>query len=220
MEVKIEKSWKNVLHSEFEKEYFKDLTTFVKTEYSKKKIYPPPSLIFSAFEYCPFDSVKVVILGQDPYHGPNQANGLSFSVNENVQIPPSLQNIYKELKNDLNIISPKSGNLERWAKQGVLLLNSTLTVQANLAASHSGKGWEEFTDSVIQILSDQKEHLVFILWGAYAKKKGEIIDRFKHLVIQSPHPSPFSADRGFFGSKPFSKTNDYLKEKGIPPINW
>ncbi|MCK9368537.1 uracil-DNA glycosylase [Candidatus Dojkabacteria bacterium] len=220
MDVRIEESWKKRLKDEFEKEYFKQLTEFVKEEYKSKKIYPKPSQIFNAFEFCSFDDVKVVILGQDPYHGVNQANGLCFSVNDGVAIPPSLQNIYKELKNDLGITSPETGNLDRWAKQGVLLLNSTLTVVANSPASHQGKGWEEFTDSVIKKLSDEKENLVFILWGAYAKKKGEVIDRSKHFVIESAHPSPFSANYGFFKSKPFSKTNYYLKEKGITEIKW
>ena len=220
MDVKIEESWKKKLSGEFEKEYFKKLTEFVKEEYKSKKIYPSPNQIFNAFEYCSFDNVKVVILGQDPYFGPNQANGLCFSVNDGVAIPPSLVNIYKELKSDLGITPPSTGNLERWAKQGVLLLNATLTVVANSAGSHQGKGWEEFTDSVIKILSDKKENLVFILWGNYAKKKGEVIDRSKHLVIESAHPSPFSANYGFFGSKPFSKANEYLKEKGIKEIDW
>lgn len=220
IDVKIEKNWKEKLKNEFEKEYFEKLVAFVKEQYKSKTIYPPAGKIFSAFEYCPFEDVKVVIIGQDPYHGKGQANGLCFSVSENISIPPSLINIYKELKNDLGITPPTMGNLERWAKQGVLLLNATLTVQANIAGSHQGKGWEEFTDSVIKILSDEKENLVFILWGAYAQKKGIVIDRNKHLVIESAHPSPFSADRGFFGSKPFSKTNKYLKEKGIKEINW
>lgn len=220
MDVKIEESWKERLSTEFEKEYFKKLVEFVKEQYNSKTIYPPPGMIFSAFEYCPFEKVKVVILGQDPYHGRGQANGLCFSVNDDIPIPPSLLNIYKELKSDLGILSPRNGNLKRWAEQGVLLLNATLTVEANNAGSHQGKGWEEFTDSIIKILSDEKENLVFILWGAYAQKKGMVIDRNKHLVIESAHPSPFSANRGFFGSKPFSKTNEYLKEKGIDEIKW
>ncbi len=223
MDVKIEQSWKDKLQEEFEKEYFKDLTEFVKKEYTEKKIYPSANLIFNAFNLCLYDKVKVVIIGQDPYHGVKQANGLSFSVNPDIQIPPSLQNIYKELKTDLGIDSPKNGDLTRWAEQGVLLLNATLTVQAGLsdkANSHSGKGWEKFTDAVIKLLSDDKEHLVFILWGKYAQEKGLVIDRSKHLVIQSPHPSPFSADRGFFGSKPFSKANNYLKENNIKEIDW
>ncbi|MBI2356949.1 uracil-DNA glycosylase [Candidatus Dojkabacteria bacterium] len=223
MDVKIEESWKEVLEDEFDKEYFIELTNFVKDEYSKKKVYPPPSQIFNAFNLCPFDAVKVVIIGQDPYHGKNQANGLSFSVNDGIQIPPSLQNIYKEIKSDLGVDSPKSGNLERWAKQGILLLNATLTVVAgdsSSANSHQGYGWEKFTDAAIKAVSEKKEHVIFILWGAYAKRKGEVIDESKHLVIKSPHPSPFSADRGFFGSKPFSKTNEYLKKYGLSEINW
>lgn len=220
MEVKIEESWKEKLKDEFDQPYFEELIDFVKGEYISKKIFPPGNLIFNAFNLCPFDKVKVVIIGQDPYHGLKQANGLSFSVNDGITIPPSLRNIYKELESDLGIKSPNSGNLERWAKQGVLLLNATLTVQAHQAGSHQKKGWEEFTDYVIEVLSKEKENLVFILWGAYAQKKGEVIDKDKHLVIESPHPSPFSADRGFFGSKPFSKTNNYLKEKGLEEIGW
>ena len=220
MDVKIEKSWKTVLNDEFEREYFKKLVYFVKEEYSSKKIFPKGSDIFRAFELCPFDKVKVVIIGQDPYHGEKQANGLAFSVSRGVLNPPSLQNIYKELKNDLDIDIPKTGELEGWAKQGVLLLNATLTVEAHKAGSHQNKGWEEFTDAVVQKLSDEKENLVFILWGKYAQDKGKNINTKKHLVIKSPHPSPFSANRGFLGSKPFSKTNDYLKDKKIEEINW
>lgn len=219
-DVKIEPSWKQKLEKEFEQPYFNDLINFVKEEYSKYTIYPPGNEIFNAFDSCPFDKVKVVILGQDPYHGPNQANGLSFSVREGVPLPPSLQNIYKELKSDLGVTPSRNGDLEKWAKQGVLLLNATLTVRAGNAGSHQGKGWEEFTDAVIKILSEKKENLVFILWGAYAQKKGQIIDVFKHHIIESPHPSPFSADRGFFGSKPFSRTNEYLVQQGIEPIQW
>ena len=220
MEVDIEKSWKKVLKDEFEKEYFKELVSFVKKEYSSKKIFPKGSDIFRAFELCPFDKVKVVIIGQDPYHGEKQANGLAFSVSRGVLNPPSLQNIYKELKNDLDIDIPKTGELEGWAKQGVLLLNATLTVEAHKAGSHQNKGWEEFTNAVVQRLSDEKENLVFILWGKYAQDKGKNINTKEHLVIKSPHPSPFSANRGFFGSKPFSKTNEYLKDKKIEEINW
>lgn len=219
MNVEIEKSWLKVLRNEFEKEFFLKLVEFVKKEYKEKKVYPPGNKIFSAFEYTPFDSVKVVILGQDPYHGPNQANGLSFSVNKGVRNPPSLQNIFKELKKDLGI-ERSNGDLSDWAKQGVLMLNATLTVQANSPASHQGKGWEDFTDSVIKILNEKKENLVFILWGAYAQKKGSIIDTNKHYVIKSAHPSPFAADRGFFGSSPFSKCNEFLKSKNIEVINW
>lgn len=219
MNVEIEKSWLKVLRNEFEKEFFLKLVEFVKKEYKEKKVYPPGNKIFSAFEYTPFDSVKVVILGQDPYHGPNQANGLSFSVNKGVRNPPSLQNIFKELKKDLGI-ERSNGDLSDWAKQGVLMLNATLTVQANSPASHQGKGCEDFTDSVIKILNEKKENLVFILWGAYAQKKGSIIDTNKHYVIKSAHPSPFAADRGFFGSSPFSKCNEFLKSKNIEVINW
>lgn len=223
MNINIEAGWKEILADEFDKPYFKRLTEFVKAEYRDKVIYPHPSKIFNAFNLCKFSDVKVVIIGQDPYHRPNQANGLSFSVNDGIRIPPSLQNIYKEIKSDLGITSPNSGNLERWAKQGVLLLNATLTVESGLsnkANSHSGYGWETFTDAVIERVSSVKNNIVFILWGAYAQKKGYVIDSSKHYVISSPHPSPFSADKGFFGSKPFSKTNDFLTEKGIVPIIW
>ncbi|MDB5225444.1 MAG: uracil-DNA glycosylase [Candidatus Adlerbacteria bacterium] len=206
---------------EFSREYFQKLTEFVKDEYKKGAVYPLPQNIFRAFELCPFDNVKVVILGQDPYHGPGQANGLSFAVPPEVRLPPSLQNIFKELESDLEQpLVHKTGDLERWAKQGVLLLNATLTVRARTAGSHQSKGWEEFTDAAIRALSDKKEHIVFILWGNYAKQKGAHIDRDKHHVIQSAHPSPFSAYSGFFGSKPFSKTNKYLKETGQEPIDW
>lgn len=220
MDVKIEPSWKAVLKEEFEKPYFEDLVNFVKSEYKTHTVYPPGNRIFSAFDFTPFDEVKVVIIGQDPYHGPNQANGLCFSVADGVRQPPSLQNIFKELYDDLGVSVPASGNLERWAKQGVLLLNATLTVRASQAGSHQNKGWETFTDAVIQKLSDEKENLVFILWGAYAQKKGSIIDTAKHFIIKSTHPSPFSAHNGFFGSKPFSKTNAYLKKENMQEINW
>lgn len=220
MEVKIEQSWKEVLNEEFNQEYFLKLASFVKDEYKSKRIFPPADKIFNAFNLCSFNDVKVVIIGQDPYHGEGQANGLSFSVNDGIRIPPSLINIYKELKSDLGINPPNSGNLERWSKQGVLLLNATLTVQKSTPNSHQGKGWEKFTDAVIKQISDRKENVVFILWGAYAKKKGEVINRNKHFVIESPHPSPFSADRGFFGSKPFSKTNSYLTKNNLKAINW
>lgn len=218
-DVKIESSWKEKLTEEFGKPYFQQLTAFVREEYQKYTIFPAGGKIFNAFDSCPFDKVKVVILGQDPYHGPKQANGLSFSVNDGVPLPPSLLNIFKELKTDLGVERPASGNLERWAQQGVLLLNATLTVRQGAAGSHQGKGWEQFTDAVLRILSEQREGLVFILWGAYAKRKGALIDRGKHQVIESAHPSPFSAT-GFFGSKPFSKANDYLKSKGTEPIEW
>ncbi|MCC9135159.1 uracil-DNA glycosylase [Pontibacter silvestris] len=220
MTVKIEESWQKVLQDEFEKPYFKNLVSFVKDEYTTQKVYPSGTQIFNAFEMCPFDQVKVVILGQDPYHGPKQANGLAFSVNDEVRIPPSLLNIFKEIKNDLGKDLPPTGNLERWAKQGVLLLNATLTVRAGNAGSHQKKGWEEFTDAVVKKVNDLKEHVVFILWGAYAQKKGAFIDVSKHLVLKAAHPSPFAADRGFFGSRHFSKTNDYLKSQGKKPIDW
>lgn len=220
-EVKIEPSWKKVLKEEFGKEYFKALTEFVKGEYKSAIVYPPPKNIFHAFNLCPLEKVEVVILGQDPYHGPGQANGLCFAVGEKVALPPSLQNIFKEIESDLGQpLVHKTGDLERWAKQGVLLLNATLTVRARSAGSHQGRGWEAFTDAVIRKLSEEREHLVFILWGNYAKAKGAHIDRSKHLVLESAHPSPFSAYSGFFGSKPFSKTNEYLKEHSKKPIDW
>lgn len=220
-DVKIEASWKKVLKGEFGREYFKQLREFVKEEYEHAIVYPPPKNIFRAFELTPFDKVEVVILGQDPYHGPGQANGLCFAVNQGVTLPPSLQNIFKEIESDLGQKPVhQSGDLERWAKQGVFLLNATLTVRARTAGSHQGKGWEEFTDAVIRRLSEERENLVFILWGNYAKVKGTHIDRIKHLVIESPHPSPFSAFSGFFGSKPFSKANQYLEEHDKKPINW
>lgn len=221
MNVRIEPSWKEVLEEEFGKPYFEKLTTFVKDSYAHKTIYPPPKEIFSAFDNTPFNNVRVVILGQDPYHGPGQANGLAFSVRDSIRPPPSLINIYKEIEQDLGKkVDRTNGNLERWAKQGVLLLNATLTVMANTPGSHQNKGWEEFTDAAIRALSDKRTHLVFLLWGAYAQKKGTIIDRQKHLVLTSAHPSPFSADRGFFGNKHFSKTNDYLLSHGYPIIEW
>lgn len=219
-DVKIEQSWKAKLAEEFEKPYFETLAAFVREEYKKTRIYPPGSQIFAAFDTCPFERVKVGILGQDPYHGPKQANGLAFSVSDEVPIPPSLRNIYKELEADLGAKPAASGNLESWAKQGVLLLNATLTVRRGSAGSHQGKGWEQFTDATVRILSEQREHLVFILWGAYAQRKGAVIDRSKHLVIESPHPSPLSAERGFFGSKPFSRANAYLEEQGSGAIEW
>ena len=219
--IRIESSWKKALESEFEQEYFKKLREFVKGEYQHAIVYPPPKNIFRAFELCPFDKVEVVILGQDPYHGPRQANGLCFAVSDGVNLPPSLQNIYKEIENDLGQkLVNRTGDLERWAKQGVLLLNATLTVSAHNAGSHQGKGWEEFTDAVIRKLSDERENLVFILWGNYAKAKGGSIDRTKHLVVESAHPSPFSASNGFFGSKPFSKTNEYLEANNKKLIDW
>lgn len=218
--VKIAPSWKEKLGNEFEKPYFTQLTDFVKTEYATQTVYPPGKEIFRAFDCADFNNLKVVIIGQDPYHGPGQANGLCFSVREGVTMPPSLKNIFKEIQTDLGKPIPKTGELERWANQGVLLLNATLTVRASSPGSHQKKGWEEFTDAVIKEISDQKNNLVFLLWGAYAQKKGEIIDRSKHLVLMSAHPSPFSADRGFFGNKHFSKANDYLKSKGLKEIEW
>lgn len=220
MEVKIEESWKEVLKDEFEKPYFKILTDFVRKEYQTQTVYPPAKLIFNAFDLCPFDKVKVVIIGQDPYHGPGQAHGLCFSVNDGIDVPPSLVNIYKEIKEDLGIEPPASGNLERWAKQGVLLLNATLTVRARSAGSHQNKGWEEFTDRAIKELSEKRKDVVFMLWGSYAQKKGAIIDTKKHCVLTSVHPSPLSAYRGFLGCKHFSKANEYLKSKGLAEICW
>ncbi len=220
MNVQIEESWKKHLQPEFEKDYFVKLTNFVRDEYSLHQIYPPGKLIFNAFDLCPFDRVKVVILGQDPYHGPGQAHGLCFSVNDGVQFPPSLVNIFKEIKSDLDIAPPTTGNLSRWGEQGVLLLNATLTVRAHQAGSHQRKGWEEFTDAAIKALAEKKENLVFILWGNYAQRKGAFIDREKHLVLTSAHPSPLSAYNGFFGNKHFSKTNGYLKAHGKTQINW
>jgi uracil-DNA glycosylase len=228
MEVKIEDSWKKVLEEEFGKEYFVKLTEFVKNEYANATVYPPPKFIFNAFELTPFDKVKVVILGQDPYHGPDQANGLAFSVNQEIAKPPSLINIFKEIESDLGRKTKNtSGDLSDWARQGVLLLNATLTVRAHTAGSHQNKGWELFTDAVIKVLSEHKHDLVFILWGNYAQKKtlpqGQgkvIIDESKHLVIKSAHPSPLSARNGFFGSKPFSKANDYLIKNNKKPIEW
>ena len=220
MDVKISESWKTRLNSEFDKPYFTQLVDFVKLEYQTQSIYPPGREIFKAFDACNFDDVKVVIIGQDPYHGPGQANGLCFSVRDGVRMPPSLVNIFKEIQNDIGKPIPKSGDLERWANQGVLLLNATLTVRASSPGSHQSKGWEQFTDSVIEKVSKEKENVVFLLWGAYAQKKGEVIDRTKHMVLMSAHPSPFSADRGFFGCKHFSKANEYLRSKGLKEIEW
>ncbi|MDR2843092.1 MAG: uracil-DNA glycosylase [Candidatus Symbiothrix sp.] len=220
MDVKMEASWKAHLASEFEKPYFSTLVDFVKHEYSTHVIYPKGNQIFNAFDKTPFDQVKVVILGQDPYHEPGQAHGLCFSVNDGIPLPPSLQNIYKELQDDLGITPAASGNLVRWAEQGVLLLNATLTVQAHQAGSHQNKGWEEFTDAVIHALAEQKEHIVYILWGSYAQRKGAFIDPAKNRILKSAHPSPLSAYRGFFGSKPFSAANAYLVQQGGSPVNW
>jgi uracil-DNA glycosylase len=220
MDVRIDATWKSKLNGEFETEYFLKLAEFVKREYVSNIIYPPGSLIFNAFNLCPFNKVKAVLIGQDPYHGPGQAHGLCFSVRDGVDFPPSLINIFKEIEMDLGIRRSSSGNLERWAAQGVLLLNATLTVRAHQAGSHQKKGWEQFTDTVISILNRDKENLVFFLWGAYAQKKGESIDRSRHLVLESVHPSPLSASRGFFGNKHFSRCNDYLETHGIEPVNW
>ncbi len=220
MDVKIEESWKAALTTEFENEYFSTLTDFIRNEYKTHKIYPPAKLIFNAFDQCPFDQLKVVILGQDPYHGPGQAHGLCFSVNDGVDFPPSLRNIFKELKNNLGKEIPLSGNLTNWAKQGVLLLNATLTVRANQAGSHQNKGWEQFTDAVIRKINDQKQNVVFILWGNYAISKVKFIDQNKHLVLSSVHPSPLSASRGFFGNQHFSKANEFLEQKGLGKIYW
>ena len=221
MEVNIESSWKKELEDEFEKPYFSSLIDFVKDEYKEFTCYPKGSKIFAAFEYCAFDDVKVVIIGQDPYHGPNQANGLCFSVNDGIPNPPSLINIFKEIETDLGKPTNTNGNLEYWAKQGVLLLNATLTVRANQAGSHQKKGWEQFTDAVIKILSEKKENVVFLLWGGYAKKKGAKIDTIKHKVLTSGHPSPLSANRGYwFDNQHFSQTNTYLAKMGLPIIEW
>jgi len=220
MEVRIEESWRRVLQPEFDKPYFELLTSFVRQAYKEKQCFPPAKLIFNAFDSCPFDKVRVVIIGQDPYHDVGQAQGLCFSVPDGIAVPPSLQNIYKELQSDLGITPPMSGNLHRWAEQGVLLLNATLTVEAHRPGSHQNKGWEELTDAAIAALNSQREHLVFMLWGAYAKRKGQVIDTRKHLVLTAPHPSPLSAYQGFFGCKHFSKANDYLVRNGLPPINW
>ena len=220
MNVQIEAGWKARLAEEFEKPYFVRLTDFVRQEYHTTTCYPPGRLIFNAFNLCPFDKVKVVIIGQDPYHGPGQAHGLCFSVNDGVLFPPSLRNIFKEIEDDLGTPMPASGNLTRWAEQGVLLLNATLTVRAHQAGSHQHRGWEEFTDAAIKALAEQREGLVFILWGSYAQKKGAFIDKTRHLVLASAHPSPLSAFHGFFGNKHFSRTNAYLIQHGETPINW
>lgn len=219
MDVKMDASWKSQLQDEFQKDYFVKLTDFVRNEYATKQVFPPAKLIFNAFDHTPFDRVKVVILGQDPYHGDGQAHGLSFSVNDGVRIPPSLVNIFKEINTDLGVPIAKSGNLTRWADQGVLLLNATLTVEAHQAGSHQKKGWETFTDAAIRVLNDKRDNLVFLLWGAYAQKKAEFIDPNKHLILTAAHPSPL-ARGAFFGSKHFSATNKYLESKGIVPIEW
>lgn len=221
MNVKIEPSWYQRLQAEFEQPYFAQLADFVRHEYSTQTCYPPAKLIFNAFNLCPFDDVKVVIIGQDPYHEPGQAMGLSFSVADGVAMPPSLQNIFKEIQQDLGAPIPASGDLSRWARQGVLLLNATLTVRAHQAASHQRKGWERFTDAAIRALSAERDHLVFILWGGYARSKAPLIDRTKHLILESVHPSPLSANRGgWFGNHHFSRCNEWLKEQGKEPIEW
>jgi uracil-DNA glycosylase len=221
MLIEINSSWKEKLKEEFDKSYFVNLVEFVKNEYATHRCFPIDNLIFSAFDYCPFDNVKVVIIGQDPYHGFGQANGLCFSVNDGIAFPPSLINIFKEIEQDLKLPIPISGNLERWARQGVLLLNATLTVRESEAGSHQKKGWEEFTDAVIKKISDEKEQVVFLLWGGFAKKKGAKIDRNKHFVLETGHPSPLSANRGFwFGNKHFSATNSLLKSKNFKEIEW
>ena len=221
LKVNIAPSWQTVLEAEFTKPYFEDLAHFVKTEYTQNTCYPEGKSIFAAFNGCDFNNLKVVIIGQDPYHGPGQANGFCFSVADGVAHPPSLKNIFKELETDVNKPIPQSGNLEHWAKQGVLLLNATLTVRAHTAGSHQKKGWEQFTDAVIKHISDQKEGVVFLLWGGYAKMKGQKIDATKHHILTSGHPSPLSANRGFwFGNKHFSKTNAYLERKGLKRIKW
>jgi len=220
MDVKIDETWKSKLNVEFNNEYFIRLAEFVREEYSVNSIFPPASLIFNAFNLCSFENTRAVIIGQDPYHGPGQAHGLCFSVRDGVAFPPSLINIFKEIELDLGYTRPVSGNLERWARQGVLLLNATLTVRAHQAGSHQKKGWEEFTDAVIRIINNEKQNTVFFLWGAYAQKKGESINRSKHLVLESVHPSPLSASRGFFGNRHFSKCNEYLENHGIAPIDW
>lgn len=220
MDVRIEDSWRGRLQEEFDKPYFAQLTQFVRGEYAAGTVYPPGREMFAAFDACPFEQVRVVILGQDPYHEPGQAHGLCFSVNDGVQFPPSLVNIFKEIESDLGKPIPRSGNLMRWAQQGVLLLNATLTVRAHQAGSHQNKGWETFTDAVIRRLATEREHIVFILWGSYAQRKGAFIDRNRHCVLQSPHPSPLSAYRGFFGNKHFSRANEYLAQHGYKPIDW
>ncbi len=220
MEVTIESGWKTALAEEFEKPYFKQLTDFVRQEYTSQEVFPPARLVFNAFDKCPFEQTKVVIIGQDPYHDVNQAHGLCFSVNDGIKFPPSLRNIFKEIQNDLGIAPPESGNLERWAEQGVLLINATLTVRAHQAGSHQKNGWETFTDAAIRNLAEKRENIVFLLWGAFAQKKADMIDANKHLILKSVHPSPLSASRGFFGNHHFSRTNDFLQSKGLKPIHW
>lgn len=220
MNVRIEPSWHDVLSSEWEQPYFRNLTDFVRSRYSQATVFPPGGKIFAAFDACPFDKVKVVILGQDPYHDVGQANGLAFSVADGVRIPPSLLNIYKEIHQETGAPIPGSGNLERWARQGVLLLNATLTVEAHQPASHQGRGWEQLTDAAVKALSDGRDNLVFMLWGASARRKGSAIDRQRHLVLEAPHPSPLSAHNGFFGCGHFTAANDYLISHNQTPIEW
>lgn len=220
MDVRIEQSWKSQLAAEWDKQYFINLTSFVREQYSTRTVFPPASKIFAAFDACPFDTVKVIILGQDPYHDVGQANGLCFSISPGIPMPPSLVNIFREIHDDTGAEIPSDGDLSRWAKQGVLLLNSTLTVEAHRAGSHQGRGWEEFTDEVVMRLAKDREHLVFMLWGSYAIKKGAFIDRSRHMVLTSPHPSPLSAYRGFFGNHHFSQANAYLSSHGQTPIIW
>jgi len=220
MNVEIHPSWQKHLQKEFDSTYFQELARFVKSEYSQEKVYPPGSLIFNAFNLTSFNKVKVVLIGQDPYHGPRQAHGLAFSVKNGVPKPPSLQNIFKEIKSDIGSDIPADGDLTRWAKQGVFMLNAVLTVRHSQAGSHANKGWETYTDAVIRTLSESKENLVFLLWGSYARAKKELIDQNKHLILEAAHPSPFSADKGFFGCKHFSQTNEYLQEHGEKEIEW
>ena len=219
-EVRMAEDWKALLCEEFDKPYFNDLVRFVKEEYAQGVVYPSGANIFRAFDKCPFERLKVVIIGQDPYHGPNQANGLCFSVNDGVAFPPSLQNIFKEVSSDIGVAMPTSGNLDRWAEQGVLLLNAVLTVRAHNAASHAGRGWEQFTDAVVRTVAERKQGVVYMLWGSYAQRKGAIVDSAKNLILKSVHPSPLSAYRGFFGCRHFSLANGYLKQLGKEPICW
>ena len=220
MDVKIAADWKALLQPEFDKPYFDQLTRFVRTEYATQKIFPAGRNIFRAFDKCPFDRLKVVIIGQDPYHGDGQANGLCFSVNDGVAFPPSLQNIFQEIRDDVGIPVPESGNLDRWAEQGVLLLNSVLTVRAHQAASHAGHGWEQFTDAVVRLIAERKQGIVYMLWGNYAQRKGQIADPTRNLILRSVHPSPLSVYRGFFGCRHFSRANEYLRSVGKEPIVW
>lgn len=220
MDVKIAEDWKQILQGEFDKPYFEELTRFVRSEYSATQVFPAGRNIFRAFDKCPFETLKVVVIGQDPYHGVGQANGLCFSVNDGVPFPPSLQNIFQEIRDDVGTPVPSSGNLDRWAEQGVLLLNSVLTVRAHQAASHAGRGWEQFTDAVVRIIAERKQELVYMLWGSYAQRKGQIADPSRNLVLKSVHPSPLSVYRGFFGCRHFSQANAYLQSVGKTPIVW